>query len=219
MTAIVSFIGWHDSGKTILAVDVVSHLKQMGYNVAVMKSSSEANIECDNLGTDTYKHKTAGADSVLLVAPDQIVLQSIHTDHSLQTMVHRFFPDADIVIAEGFKRVRKISKIEVACDVDHKIRKEVSGVIAVATNIEAVTGDYIFRLNESYEIAQFIEKRFISDDARCKEIVSLFVNGHKVPLKDFIQRSLAGTIHGYVNSLKLVDEVEEIELSVKIKKM
>lgn len=219
MTAIVSFIGWHDSGKTTLAVDVVSHLKQMGYNVAVMKSSSEENIECDNPGTDTYKHKTAGADSVLLVAPDQIVLQSIHTDHSLQTMVHRFFPDADIVIAEGFKKARKISKIEVARDIDHKIRKDVTGVIAVATNVEGVTGDYIFRLNESYEIAQFIEKRFISEDAKRKEIVSLLVNGNKVVLKNFIQRSLAGTIHGYVNSLKLVDEIEEIELSIKIKRM
>ena len=45
MTAIVSFIGWHDSGKTTLATGVVASLKQMGYRVAVIKSSSEKNIE------------------------------------------------------------------------------------------------------------------------------------------------------------------------------
>jgi len=219
MAAIVSFIGWHDCGKTSLAVDVVSHLKAMGYNVAVMKSSSETNIECDNPGTDTYKHKKAGADSVLLVAPDQIVLQSADTENSLQTMVHRFFPDADIVIAEGFKKTRKISKIEIAKDVDHKLRKEVSGVIAVATNVEGVAGDYIFHLDESLELAQFIEKRFILKEGKGKEIVSLLVNGQKVVLKDFIQRSLAGTVHGYVNSLKVSEDIEDIELTIKIKRM
>ena len=219
MAGIVTFIGWHDSGKTTLATAVVSHLKAKGYNVAVIKSSSESNIEFDTPGTDTFKHREAGADSVALVAPDQVVLQSFKTNASLQTMVHRFFPDADIVIGEGFKNARKIAKIEVACNKDQQLRKEVHGVIAVATNIEGVSGDYIFRLDESYEIASFIEKRFIVQDCGKNEVVSLIINGDKVPMKDFIQRSLAGTVHGYVNSLKVTPHIDEIELSIKLNKM
>ena len=218
MAAIVTFIGWHDSGKTTLATRVVSHLKEMGYNVAVIKSSSEVDIEFDTPGTDTYKHREAGADSVALVAPDKVVLQSFNSGASLQTMAHRFFPDADIVIGEGFKSASKIAKIEVACNKDQKLRKEVHGVIAVATNVEGVTGDYIFRLDESYEIASFIEKRFIAENTAKNELVSLIVNGTQVPLKDFIQRSLAGTVHGYINSLKVTPEIEEIELSIKFKR-
>ena len=76
MTALVSFIGWHDSGKTTLAASVVRNLKNMGYRVAVIKSSSQENISFDTPNTDTYKHRQAGADAVMLVAPDQMVLQS-----------------------------------------------------------------------------------------------------------------------------------------------
>ncbi len=82
MAAIVSFIGWHDCGKTTLATGVVASLNQMGYRVAVIKSSSERNIEFDTPETDTFKHKQAGADSVMLVAPDQMVLQTKQKDLS-----------------------------------------------------------------------------------------------------------------------------------------
>ena len=37
-------------------------------------------------------------------------------------------------------------------------------------------------------------------------------------VKDFVQESLAGTVHGFVSSLKFVDEIEEIELRIKIQK-
>ncbi len=111
MSAIVSFIGWHDSGKTTLASEVVTELKRLGYRVGVIKSSSEPGICFDTPGTDTFKHKTAGADSVMLVAPDQVVLQRGPSELTLRTLGHRYFPDVDIIIAEGFKKAKKIPKI------------------------------------------------------------------------------------------------------------
>jgi len=216
MVALITFIGWHDSGKTTLATRVVSELKGLGYKVAVIKSSSETGIQFDTPGTDTFKHKEAGADSVMLVAPDQMVLQTGNAGLSLTTLAHRYFPDVDIVIGEGFKRERKIPKIEVFCNVDQRLRDEVHGVIAVATNLEGVAGDYVFRLDEAREIALFIEKRYLREKSS-DEIVSLLVNGRKVPLKEFIQESLAGTVHGYVKTLKLVKTIDEIELRIKIK--
>lgn len=215
MAALVTFIGWHDSGKTTLATKVVAELKGLGYKVAVIKSSSESGIEFDSPGTDTFKHKQAGADSVMLVAPDQMVLQTGNTGLSLTTLAHRYFPDVDIVIGEGFKRERKVPKIEVFCNSDQRLRDEVHGVIAVATNLDGVAGDYVFRLDEAKEIALFIEKRYLREKSS-EEIVSLLVNGRKVPLKEFIQESLAGTVHGFVKTLKLVKSIDEIELRIKI---
>ena len=86
MAAIVSFIGWHDSGKTTLATTVVRYLKQFGYQVAVIKSTSEKGISFDTPDTDTYRHRQAGADGVMLVAPDQMVLQAPKADLSLTTL-------------------------------------------------------------------------------------------------------------------------------------
>ena len=161
MSSIVTFIGWHDSGKTTLARQVVSELKKLGYRVAVIKSSNDSGIEFDTPGTDTFLHKQAGADSVMLVAPDQMVLQTKNSGLSLRTLAHRYFPDVDIIIGEGFKTAKKIPKIEVFMNNDQKLRDEVHGVIAVATNLEGVAGNYVFRLDEAAEIALFIEKRLL----------------------------------------------------------
>jgi molybdopterin-guanine dinucleotide biosynthesis protein B len=215
MSSIVTFIGWHDSGKTTLVRQVVSELKKLGYRVAVIKSSNDSGIEFDTPGTDTFLHKQAGADSVMLVAPDQMVLQTKNSGLSLRTLAHRYFPDVDIIIGEGFKTAKKIPKIEVFMNRDQKLRGEVHGVIAVATNIEGVAENYVFRLDEAAEIALFIEKRFITRKEG-REVMALLVNGNKIPLKDFIQEALAETVHGFVKTLKCSNDIKEIELRIKV---
>ena len=216
MSSIVTFIGWHDSGKTTLAAGVVTELKKLGYRVAVIKSSNDSGIRFDTPGTDTFKHRQAGADSVLLVAPDQMVLQTENSDLSLRTLAHRYFPDVDIVIGEGFKTARKTAKIEVCRNIDQHLRQEVHGVIAVATDLENIAGDYVFRLGEAKEIAAFIEKRFLLRKGEGREVSALLVNGNKIPIKTYIQEALAGTVHGFVKTLKFDKDIEEIELRIKI---
>lgn len=215
MPAIVTFIGRKNSGKTTLTSKVVSHLKDMGYRVAVIKSSSHEKAVFDSPGTDTSKHKEAGADSVMFVGPDQMVLQTGNVELSLTTLAHRYFSGVDIVIGEGFKQARKIAKIEVIREQDHLLRKEVHGVIAIASAIADTSGDYVFQLNESKEIAQFIEKRFNLGQPKGIERCALLVNGQKIPIKDFIQDCLGETVEGFIHSLKLTDNIEEIELRIK----
>jgi molybdopterin-guanine dinucleotide biosynthesis adapter protein len=125
MTAIISFIGWHDIGTTTLAAGVVAHLQRKGLRVAVIKSSEKSGISFDMPGT--------GAAEVMLVAPDQMALLAAPKDLSLTTLAHRYFGDADIVIGEGFREARQVAKIEVVTDTEQQLRREVSGVVAVAT--------------------------------------------------------------------------------------
>ncbi len=47
MPPVISFIGWHNSGKTTLARQVVALLKAKGYVVAVIKSTKERGIAFD----------------------------------------------------------------------------------------------------------------------------------------------------------------------------
>ncbi|MGE4560321.1 MAG: molybdopterin-guanine dinucleotide biosynthesis protein B, partial [Desulfobulbus sp.] len=61
MPPIVSFIGWHNSGKTTLCRQVVAHLKARGYLVAVIKSTKETGIAVDQPGTDTALYRKSGA--------------------------------------------------------------------------------------------------------------------------------------------------------------
>jgi molybdopterin-guanine dinucleotide biosynthesis protein B len=204
MPPIVTFIGWHNSGKTTLASRVVSHLKQLGYQVAVIKSTKETGIAFDTPGTDTHTHRSAGADSVMLVAPDQMVIMTDNRNESLTSLAHRHFPEVDIVIGEGFKKARQVAKIEVFRNGDTKelLRGTVTGVIAVASD-EQVSGEHIFRLNEAAEIASFIEKRFLKGAGKGGGCTTLLINGKRIPMKNFVQDALAGTVHGFIDSLKL----------------
>jgi len=215
MVPIVTFIGWHDSGKTTLASQVVAHLKERGYRVAVIKSSEHQGVIFDNPGTDTDKHRQAGADSIAFVAPDQLVLMTRNSGLPLLTLAHRYFSDVDIVIGEGFKQASHVAKIEVLRNTTERLSGKVRGVIATATN-QDISGDYIFRLGESREITDFIEKRFLCDHCSGSERAVLLVDGRRVVLKDFVQEILASTVTGFVDSLKATKNASEIELRIRI---
>jgi molybdopterin-guanine dinucleotide biosynthesis protein B len=215
MVPIVSFIGWHDSGKTTLVSKVVAHLKEKGLRVAVVKSTKHTGIEFDQTGTDTDTYRKAGADAVTLVAPDQMILFSANPDMNLVALAYRLFHDYDIVIGEGFKHERKISKIEVTSGDAELLRDQVTGVIATVTD-RKLTVKNIFRPDESREIADFITKKYIEDPRGRKERTRLVVNGKKIPMKGFVQDALAGTVHGFVQTLKQTGDIREIDLKIKL---
>jgi molybdopterin-guanine dinucleotide biosynthesis protein B len=214
MVPVISFIGWQDSGKTTLAAQVVSHLREKGLRIAVIKSSGHACIPFDTPGTDTDKYRQAGADSVMLVAPDQMVLFSPPPETGLALLAHRYFYDYDLVIGEGFKNERKINKIEVRSGNAETLRDKVTGVVALVTDLDT-EGENIFRFDESRKIADFIAKRLIEGKKARHETAVLLVNGRKVPMKGFVQEALAGTVHGFVKTLKQTGAIGDIDLKIK----
>ncbi len=215
MPSIVSFIGWHNSGKTTLAAQVVTQLKKLNYRVAVIKSSKTSGIKSDTPGTDTSKYQEAGTDSVLLVAPDKMVLQTENQNLSLTTLANRYFPNYDIVIAEGFKQAEKVAKIEVIRDPNQLLREKVTGVIAIASDHQ-LSGDHVFQLNDSLKIADFITEKFLLN-AHNKSTATLFVNGREIPLTVASLHSPANTVIDFVQSLDLAAKATEIELKIRIK--
>ncbi|RJX30406.1 MAG: molybdopterin-guanine dinucleotide biosynthesis protein B [Desulfurivibrio sp.] len=216
MPKIVTFIGWHNSGKTTLATQVVKHLQEDGYRVAVIKSSKETGVVFDKPGSDTDKHRQAGADGVLFVAPDQMALLTKNSNLPLTALAQHYFPEADIVIGEGFKHA-DVAKIEVIRDAGELLRSQVTGVIAVATD-QNIAGDYIFRVDQSREIASFIEKRFLQKTGGAEEKALLLVNGAAIPLTEADQDTLADTISDLLKSLTLTDDAREIELRIRPKR-
>ncbi len=215
MPPVVTFIGWHDSGKTTVLCKVIEALKDKGYRIGVIKSSKHTGVEFDSPHSDTDRLAKAGADMVAFVSPDQMVVMGKNRGLALLTMAHRFFPDVDLVIGEGFKNAEDVDKIVVEGGKSSQdLTDLVSGVIAVVTN-KPVAGFHLFRPEEIREISEFLEERYILK-ARQMASASLVVNGRKIPLKGFVQDCLAGTVSGFISSLKHTEGAREIEISIKI---
>ena len=96
------------------------------------------------------------------------------------------------------------------------------GVLGKVTTLHAVYYkehwglDQSFEAQVSRELADFIEKRFLSSPRKQTEQTALLINGVRIPLKDWVQEALAGTVSGFVNSLKLNEKVQEIELRIRL---
>lgn len=165
MPPVVSFVGWHNSGKTTLTRQVVTHLKAMGYRVGVIKSTKETGIKVDQPGTDTALYRATGADAVALLAPDQLIIQRRPPHLELIQLVPLIFADMDIVIAEGFKQAAQVAKVEVRRDAEAPwIHQQVTGVVAVASDLplDKSCGLHCFGLEQSQELADFIVHCFLA---------------------------------------------------------
>ncbi len=191
MPPVISFIGWHNSGKTTLARQVVALLKAKGYVVAVIKSTKERGIAFDSPHTDTALYKESGADGVALLAPDQLVIQTRPPQLALLPLARRLFPEADIVVAEGFKQAVDVAKIEVRRDREAPLlRDQVTGVVALATDLPCSEG-LCFGLDQAQEIADFIEARLLVNPETRDDQWALTLDGVALPLDAPIRRQLA----------------------------
>jgi len=112
MRPVISFIGYHDSGKTRLLTQLIPLFAERGYRVGTVKHAPHL-TESDAAGSDSNQHRTAGANRVLLVGEATAALYwDRDPEDDPQQMIERFFPDCDIVLIEGWKR-SPFPKIEV----------------------------------------------------------------------------------------------------------
>lgn len=215
MIPVVSFIGWQNSGKTTIVREVISRLRAKGWRVAAIKSTHHQDIAFDQPGSDTSSLREAGARTVALLAPDQMVIMRDNSDMKLVDIANQFFADSDIVIGEGFKNERHIAKIEVAGGTGELLRDQVSGVIGIITD-QQVAGENVFRPDQHDAVAEFIVNKFLAPDRETQTV--LYVDNRRVPLKGFVQDALAGTVRGFLQTLKQTGDMKDIDLRIRLKK-
>jgi len=100
-----------NSGKTTLIEKVVRILKGRGLRVAVIKHTS-AGFDLDTPGKDSWRFQQAGADTVILAGPGRVALMQKIEHEPTPDELAKLAGDAEIVIAEGFKK-NVMNRIEV----------------------------------------------------------------------------------------------------------
>jgi len=97
---VIAVSGVKNSGKTTVLEKLVAELTARGVKTAVIKHDGHS-FEPDRPGTDTYRHLTAGAVGTAVFDGEkfQVTRYAAVTEEDLIAL----FPDADLILLEGFK--------------------------------------------------------------------------------------------------------------------
>ncbi len=131
---IICFVGRSNSGKTTLIERLIPELVQAGYRVATIKHAGHG-FELDTEGKDSWRHKRAGASSVIVVSKGSLALFSDVPDEiKVEDLRDRFLDQhIDLVIAEGWKS-EGYPKIVVIRDQVGEVPVSPEGLLAVVSN-------------------------------------------------------------------------------------
>ena len=131
---ILAVCGVKNSGKTTLLEKITAHLSKEGIKIAVIKHDGHSFVP-DRPGTDSFRLKAAGAYGAAVFSSQCFSIVKDTVPPVTEADLISFFPEADLILLEGFKN-SPYPKIEI-------VRRGVSrtpvsnpdGLLAVATDL------------------------------------------------------------------------------------
>ena len=214
MIPIISIVGKSDSGKTTLIEKLVPELTRRGYRVATVKHDMHG-FEVDHEGKDSWRHKQAGAHTVVISSPQKVALiRDVEKDLTLDEIRARWIRDVDLILSEGYKRDVQ-PKIEVFRKEKHKklLCAKKDNLIAVVSNQKFRVGVPCFGLEDMRGLSNFIEKEFLK--SKKEKEISLRVDGKPIPMTPFVRDFLTKTVKGMLSALRGCETSESIEIRIE----
>ncbi|MFT4149332.1 MAG: molybdopterin-guanine dinucleotide biosynthesis protein B [Paracoccaceae bacterium] len=155
---VYGIVGWKNAGKTTLMERLVAEITGRGFSVSTVKHVHH-DVDLDQPGKDTFRHRQAGAREVILASAQRFALMREHRgpEPDLASVLARLAP-VDLVLVEGYKRDAH-PKVEVfrAGEGRSPIQPSDPTVRAVATDAAlAGTGVPLLDLNDPAAVADFI---------------------------------------------------------------
>lgn len=159
---VLLIVGYKKVGKTTLIEKLIPELSKRGYRVGTVKHHhSDFPVSVDTVGTDTWRHRQAGAVSVALATPTDIATfrdgaSSINLDQLVSAL-----GETDIVLVEGFHEEPR-AKIEVLPDpMDEPLCKTDGHLLAIVTPGAPETAVPTFDPSSIKPLADLIEREVL----------------------------------------------------------
>jgi formylmethanofuran dehydrogenase subunit E len=159
---VVLIVGYKKVGKTTLIEKLIPELSNRGYRVGTVKHHhSDLPVSVDTAGTDTWRHRQAGALSVALATPTDIATFR-DSDNSLSLdQIVSALGKTDIVLVEGFHEEPRV-KIEVLADpMNEPLCKTDGHLLAFVTPNAAKTPVPTFEPSSIKPLADLIEREVL----------------------------------------------------------
>ncbi len=214
MIPIVSVVGKSDSGKTTLIEKLVPELVRRGYRIATVKHDIHG-FEVDREGKDSWRHKRAGAHTVVISSSNKVALiRDVERDLTLEEIREKLIRDVDLILSEGYKKDIQ-PKIEIFRKEMHQelLCGKEDNLVAVVSNRFFDIGIPCFELDDMKGLADFIEKDFLK--SRKEDEITLRVDGKIIPLNPFVRNFLTKAIKGMILSLKGCPTARRIEIGIE----
>ena len=161
MQRVFGITGWKNSGKTTLTERLVAELTWRGWTVSTVKHAHHG-FDVDQPGTDSHRHREAGAREVAIVSGRRWALmhELQHEEEPPLAAILAKLSPCDIILVEGYKREthQKIEARRLAALQQTPLSASDPGVIAIAAD-HALPGETlpVFDLNDIPTIADFVE--------------------------------------------------------------
>lgn len=138
MIPVIGFVGYSNSGKTLVVANMIKILSSRGYRVAALKHASHG-YEIDIPGKDSWQHYEAGAEKVVVIGPSAFTIHQRCSTPPVLNDVLGMINDVDLILLEGFK-TEPVPKVVI-------IREEVqTEQIEINSETLAVVSDIDFEL-------------------------------------------------------------------------
>jgi len=163
MPPVLAFIGKPNCGKTTLIEKLIPALADKGVRVGTIKHH-HGEIQMDTPGKDTWRHKQAGAQVVLLSSPVGIgLIQDTAEDTPVEDLVSRHFQNVDLVVVEGYKW-STLPKIEVfrSAVYDEPMQEPGETLIAMVSDVETRQDLPWFKYDEIGSLVEFILEKIVN---------------------------------------------------------
>ena len=135
MTKIINIVGSKSNvGKTFVIEGIIKELKKRNLKIATIKHDVHG-FEIDHKGKDTYKHRMAGADTVIISSKNRYAkIQELKEELPLEEIIEDIKNNNDIILVEGYKH-SNLRKIEVYdSKISQKIISPIDKLIAIASD-------------------------------------------------------------------------------------
>lgn len=157
---ILSFVGRSNSGKTTLIERIIPQLVRNGYKISTVKHAGHG-FDLDTEGKDSWRHKQAGAGSVIVVSKSSLAMFADVPEHMNVEEVRDRFVDSsyDLIIAEGW-RSEGYPKIVVVRDQVGEVPISTEGLLAVVSNKPVEVQVPVFDPDDIPAVATLIMRHF-----------------------------------------------------------
>ena len=112
MSRVINIVGDRSNvGKTFVMEGLIKELKNRGLSIATIKHDVHG-FDIDKKGKDTYKHREAGSETVIISSPKRFaMIKEVKEEVDLKDLIN-LAKDKDIILVEGYKN-SSLRKIEV----------------------------------------------------------------------------------------------------------